>query len=222
MVILNRAEEDYLKLIYELQVEANKPMIKNNEIKDAFGYTDQSVNDMIKRLNDQKLVRFIPYKGVSLTKKGTHIAVKLVRAHRIWEVFLTKHLNYPWYRVHDEAERLEHASSEEMVEELFTFLGKPKTCSHGNPIPNLDGELPALNDFMLMDSNVGDIFVVERATDDAYLLKMLDDYKIGLNAKLHIIEKDSYNEFLKIKTDKKEVILTFSSAKKIFGRNIKI
>lgn len=218
---MHRAEEDYLKLIYELQVEANKPIIKNFEIKDAFGYTDQSVNDMIKRLSDQKLVHFEPYKGVYLTKIGIETAVKLVRAHRIWEVFLTKHLNYPWHKVHDEAEKLEHASSEHMIEEMYHFLGKPKTCSHGNPIPKLDGRVIVIKDQMLFDLNPGDIFILERATDDPYLLRMLDELKIGLGDQLSIIEKDLYNEFMKILVKAKNVVITFASAKKLFGRNIK-
>lgn len=221
MVNLHRAEEDYLKLIYELQIEANKPLIKNNEIKDAFGYTDQSVNDMIKRLNDQKLVRFEPYKGVSLTKKGIDEAVKLVRAHRIWEVFLTRHLNYPWHKVHDEAEKLEHASSEHMVETLYKFLGEPKVCSHGNPIPKLNGDANIIKDHMLYHSNQGNNFLIERVTDDPYLLKMLDEFKIGLGDEIAVTNKDPHNEFLKIKTKTGEIVITFASAKKIFGRNIK-
>ncbi|HLS99993.1 MAG TPA: metal-dependent transcriptional regulator [Acholeplasma sp.] len=218
---MNRAEEDYLKLIYELQVEANRPIIKNNEIKDAFGYTDQSVNDMIKRLSDQKFVKFVPYKGVALTKKGIDVAVKLVRAHRIWEVFLTKHLNYPWHKVHDEAERLEHASSEHMVEELYKYLEYPKTCSHGNPIPKTNGEITIIKDQPLLDSNPNDSFIIERVTDDPYLLTMLDEFKIGLKDQVKVIAKDQHNEFLKILTNHGEVVLTFASSKRIFGRNIK-
>lgn len=218
---MHRAEEDYLKLIYELQVEANKPLIKNFEIKDAFGYTDQSVNDMIKRLSDKKLVHFEPYKGVNLTKKGIEAAVKLVRAHRIWEVFLTRHLHYPWHKVHDEAEKLEHASSEHMIEEMYRFLGKPETCSHGNPIPKLDGQVIVIKDQMLFDMNPDDQFILERATDDPYLLRLLDELKLGLGDKLSIIEKDQYNEFMKILVKGKNVVITFPSAKKLFGRNIK-
>lgn len=217
---MNRAEEDYLKLIYELQVESNKPLIKNNEIKDAFGYTDQSVNDMIKKLNDQKLVKFERYKGVALTKKGIDEATRLVRAHRIWEVFLTKHLNYPWHMVHEEAEKLEHASSMNMIEELYQFLGQPKTCIHGNPIPKI-GEAIIINDLALSDAKPGSTFKIERVLDEPYLLKMLDDYKIGLGDILSIISIDLHNEFLKVSTEKAELIFTLASSRKIFGRNIK-
>ncbi|WP_025725187.1 metal-dependent transcriptional regulator [Acholeplasma granularum] len=218
---MHRAEEDYLKLIYELQVESGKQLIKNNEIKDAFGFTDQSVNDMIKRLHEQKLVNFKPYKGVSLTKKGISVAYKLVRAHRIWEVFLTKKLNYPWHKVHEEAENLEHASSEAMVEAMYQYLGQPERCSHGNPIPNIDGVVRPINDEAMTHFKVGQIFLVERASDDPKLLELLNKYQINLGSKLKIIEKDNHNEFIKVNVLDKDLLLTFSSAKKIFGRSIK-
>lgn len=86
----NRAEEDYIKAIYELTVERNIELIKTNELSERFNYTDQSVNEMIKRLDEKKLVAFYPYRGVELTPKGKNIAIKMIRAHRLWEVFLTK------------------------------------------------------------------------------------------------------------------------------------
>ena len=84
----------------------------------------------------KKYVSFIPYKGISLTKKGVEIAITLVRKHRIWEVFLTKKLNFLWSDVHADAEMLEHAASDKVIDELYKYLGEPKYCQHGNPIPD--------------------------------------------------------------------------------------
>src|SRR5690606_13504873 len=126
-----------------------------------------------------------------------------------------------WHKVHDEAERLEHASSEHMVEELYKYLEYPKTCSHGNPIPKTNGEITIIKDQPLLDSNPNDSFIIERVTDDPYLLTMLDEFKIGLKDQVKVIAKDQHNEFLKILTNHGEVVLTFASSKRIFGRNIK-
>ena len=94
--MLNRAEEDYIKTIYELTIQKDVRIVKTNQISEYFSYTDQSVNEMNKKLNNKKLFKFIPYKGISLTSKGKKEAIRMIRAHRIWEVFLTDKLGFSW------------------------------------------------------------------------------------------------------------------------------
>ncbi len=215
-----RAEEDYLKVIYELQVELNKPLIKTSELKDSLKFSDQTINDMIKRLEEKQLIKFIPYKGVSLTKKGIKIAVKFVRAHRVWEVFLSENLNYPWHLVHEEAERLEHASSLKMVEALYKHLGEPKYCSHGNPIPKDDNDITIINDISLSSLNINEKIIIKRVLDDKELLKTLTSLKLGLNSKVKLINKDLSNHFISIELDNTNLILPLSIGDKIFGNKI--
>lgn len=217
-----RAEEDYLKVIYELQVELNKPMIKTSELKESLKFSDQSINDMIKRLEVKKYIKFIPYKGVSLTDKGIKIAIKFVRAHRIWEVFLTKRLNYPWHLVHDEAEKLEHASSLEMVDKLYEYLDKPKYCSHGNPIPKDEKDIIIIDDTPLFELNDGERLLIKRVLDDKDLLKMLASLNLYLNNEVLLKNKDLNNEILTIEVDNNDVILPFSVGSKIFGSLISV
>ncbi|MFA7038467.1 MAG: metal-dependent transcriptional regulator, partial [Bacilli bacterium] len=93
---MHRGEEDYIKYIYKLTIEANKNIVKNNILSELLGYTNQSVNEMVKRLVKKELVEFIPYKGVRLTQNGIVEAKRLVRNHSLWEVFLVNKLGYSW------------------------------------------------------------------------------------------------------------------------------
>ncbi|CCV64143.1 Metal-dependent transcriptional regulator [Alteracholeplasma palmae J233] len=212
-----RAEEDYLKLIYELSVEQNKPLIKNNEIAEAFGYTDQSVNEMVKKLVNKKLVKFEPYKGVSLTEKGNEEAIRMIRAHRIWEVFLTKELKISWQDVHEDAEKLEHASSEALIEKLYKYLGNPEYCQHGNPIPDINGNIKEIATLTLAETNEGDTFMIKRVLDHKELLKYLDERGIHLEMELKVVKKDSFNGYLKVEVDGKVLPITERVSHMLFG-----
>ena len=167
---MNRAEEDYIKAIYELTVEEEVSMIKSNELSERFSYSDQSVNEMIKKLELKHLVSFIPYKGISLTPKGKKVAIRMVRSHRIWEVFLTEKLGFSWENVHEDAEMLEHATSDTVLEKLYHYLGEPRYCQHGNPIPNFKDVTQKSYTFMLSDIQENEWFELKRVLDHKELL----------------------------------------------------
>jgi DtxR family Mn-dependent transcriptional regulator len=212
----NRAEEDYIKAIYELTVERDLELIKTNELAERFNYTDQSVNEMIKRLATKKLVAFYPYKGVELTQKGKSIAVKMIRAHRLWEVFLTKELGFAWESVHEDAEMLEHASSDELLAHLDSFLGYPKYCQHGNPIPNMKGKSAPTYHQTMIELSVGDHFEIVRVLDLKELLIYLNEKKIRLYDQFTIIEKDEFNHLITINSLDRTYVLSYKTAKMIF------
>ncbi len=216
---MNRAEEDYIKSIYELTFEKNKTLIKTTDLADRFGYTDQSVNEMIKKLESKHLVNFIPYKGISLTPKGKKVAIRMIRAHRIWEVFLTSKLGYSWESVHEDAERLEHATSDEVIEKLYHFLGEPKFCQHGNPIPDLKGKMELPETHSLFESQINDVFEMTRVLDHKDLLIYLNEIQLPLYGKIRIIEKDHLNEILSFTYNNSIYRIGYKIAKMIFGRN---
>jgi len=141
--------EDYLKAIWGLQ-QIERP-VATSRIAERLDLTAAAVTAMIKRLADQKLVRHEPYRGVILTPAGELSALRIIRRHRVLELFLTETLGYEWDRVHDEAERLEHAASDELIERLARLLGEPERDPHGSLIPTAEGtvdreKLPALPD----------------------------------------------------------------------------
>lgn len=211
-----RSEEDYLKTIYELSLEQDRLQVKTSEIAEVLGHTDQSVNEKIKKLVSKDYLIFEPYKGVSLTKQGIDEAIRMIRAHRLWEVFLMQDLGFHWTELHQDAEELEHASSKKIIESLYKHLGEPQYCKHGNPIPDLEGNTPPIALKSLVDSKDGDDFTVSRVIDKKELLLFLDGHDIGMRSKLKVISNNAFAESIDVEVDGKEVQLTHKIAKYIF------
>ena len=138
--MINKSIEDYLKNIYTIKLAVGK--VSTSLLAEKLGVSAAAVSDMVSKLSRTGYIKNTPYKGFELTKKGQDIAINLIRKHRIWEVFLLKHLKYPWEQVHTEAENLEHASSDELILKLEDFLEFPKYDPHGDPIPTADGVVP--------------------------------------------------------------------------------
>ncbi|WP_113671508.1 metal-dependent transcriptional regulator [Vallitalea guaymasensis] len=136
--MLNRAEQDYIKVIIVLEDKNTEEYLSNKELVKKFGHTPQTVNETIKKLVNKDLVEYVPYKGCKLTKEGREIGTRLLRIHRIWEYFLYEKLGYTWEQVHEEAEKLEHVTSFLLEERLYEFLGRPEQCPHGSYIPKLN------------------------------------------------------------------------------------
>jgi DtxR family Mn-dependent transcriptional regulator len=136
--------EDYLKAIYELEIRQGSAA--TSEVAEALDVAPASVTGMIRRLASQGFLDHVPYHGVQLTDTGRRAALRTIRRHRLLESYLTTVLGYPWDRVHDEAERLEHAASDELIERMAAALGHPTVDPHGAPIPTADGAIdePAL------------------------------------------------------------------------------
>lgn len=215
--MLNTAIEDYLKLIYELGNDAPEPYVKNAKLAGHLGYTIQSVNEMIKRMDRMKLVTYKPYKGVRLTKKGHDEALRMIRAHRIWEVFLSSKLGLPWEALHDEAEKLEHATSAQVLNRLYDYLNKPQYCNHGNPIPDENGEIAHAYNKTLFSKQEGETFVVKRVMDYKPLLTHLNKLDLSLHDRLEIIEKDTFSKTIKVLKNNKTIVVSQNVAEMIFG-----
>ena len=131
--------EDYLKAIYHL-TEGGEAA-STNAIAQRLAIAAPSVSGMVKRLAEQGLVRHVPYKGAELTPPGRRVALRTVRRHRIVEAYLVAFLGYDWGGVHAEAERLEHAVSDDLIERMAQALGNPSVDPHGDPIPAPDGSI---------------------------------------------------------------------------------
>lgn len=152
-VKLTRSIEDYLKAIYALG-GAGAP-VQTSAIADALDVAPPSVSGMLRRLADGDLIEHVPYRGVELTVPGRDAALRVVRRHRIIESYLTSRLGYDWDSVHDEAERLEHAVSDELIDRMARALGDPAYDPHGAPIPTKTGEIEEPLHVCLADLAVG-------------------------------------------------------------------
>ena len=135
------SKEDYLKAIWTLSESriTEKSEASTRDLAEILQVSPPAVSRMLKQMEKQTLVVHTPYYGVSLTKKGREVALKIVRRHRLLERFLTDVLNYHPDSVHDEAEQLEHHISAEFEASIDKLMGFPKTCPHGSPIPSREG-----------------------------------------------------------------------------------
>ncbi len=151
----SRSTEDYLKTIYELEMEGSPA--QTSAIASALEVAPPSVSGMVKRLSESGLLEHVPYRGVQLTSAGRQAALRMVRRHRILETYLTSKLGYDWDSVHEEAERLEHAVSDELIERMAMALGNPRYDPHGAPIPTNDGEVEERELIALADVRLGSV-----------------------------------------------------------------
>lgn len=204
------SKEDYIKAIYDLNGAHEK--VSNKYIAEELAVSAASVTMMNSELVKEDLITNYPYKGVQLTDKGIKIAHQLVRKHRILEVFLYEKLGYQWDEVHDEADQLEHASSDYLIERLDEFLGHPQYDPHGGIIPNADGSIDEEKIPVVPLNEVKEdaFFIVKEVDDDDTLLNYLYDKGIILNAKYKLISKDAYDGTISIKSAELKEAFTIS------------
>jgi DtxR family transcriptional regulator, Mn-dependent transcriptional regulator len=161
---LSRSVEDYLKAIYGL-CETGEAA-STSAIAGALDIQPASVTGMVKRLADAELLEHVPYRGVRLTKRGSREALRVLRRHRILETFLCERLGYAWDDVHGEAERLEHAASDELIERMAAALDFPRHDPHGAPIPTSAGTIESTDPATLADARPGDRVRIRAVRDE--------------------------------------------------------
>jgi DtxR family Mn-dependent transcriptional regulator len=160
---LTRSVEDYLKAIYQLSPEGRPA--STSEIANLLALSAPSVTGMVKRLSEHGLLEHVPYRGVQLTEDGRRAALRMVRRHRLIEAYLVEFLGYSWDTVHEEAERLEHAVSDTMIERMAGALGNPTVDPHGDPIPTADGKVQELACIALSDVPIGETVEISRVQE---------------------------------------------------------
>jgi DtxR family Mn-dependent transcriptional regulator len=160
---LSRSVEDYLKAIYAIASRGDTAT--TSALAEALAVQPSSVTGMMKRLAEQGLVAHVPYRGVTLSELGRTEALRVIRRHRILETYLTEALGYAWEEVHDEAERLEHAASDRLIEAMAEALDDPSHDPHGAPIPTASGTI-ARSLFPSLGETELDVLVEVRSVRD--------------------------------------------------------
>ncbi len=185
---LSLTEENYLKAIFHLSQQGHHA-VSTNAIADAMDTKPASVSDMLRKLSNKKLINYKKYQGVKINSEGQAAAIKVIRKHRLWEVFLVDKLKFNWDEVHEVAEQLEHIQSPLLIQRLDEFLGQPKFDPHGDPIPDERGKFPELQKFPLSELKPGEIAsVVGLGETSSVFLKYLDKIHITLGAKVKVME----------------------------------
>ena len=184
--------EDYLKVIFEL--EATDGTAGTNEIAASLRIAPASVSGMIRRLAEQGWIAHERYRGVRLTRAGKRAALRTIRRHRVIEAYLTTALGYPWDRVHDEAERLEHAASDELIDRMAAAIGEPSTDPHGAPIPTREGTIAEERFASLATVPVGKRVRIQRVGDrDAEQLRYLAEIGITPGRQVEVIARAPFD-----------------------------
>jgi DtxR family transcriptional regulator, Mn-dependent transcriptional regulator len=207
---LTRSVEDYLKAIYQLSPEGRPA--STSDIANLLALSAPSVTGMVKRLSEHGLLEHVPYKGVQLTKEGRRAALRMVRRHRLIEAYLVEFLGYSWDTVHEEAERLEHAVSDTMIERMAGALGNPTVDPHGDPIPTADGEVQELACIALSDVPIGETVEISRV-QESQPERLRYIASLGLRPGVHVtvVNRQPIDDLVTIKV---------GSHKQVIGREL--
>ncbi|EMW5606144.1 metal-dependent transcriptional regulator [Enterococcus faecium] len=206
--------EDYLKIILELGGDTTK--VNNKQIVSSLDVSAASVSEMISKLVKEELVEHSPYQGVQLTASGLQKASNLIRKHRLWEVFLVEHLDYSWNEVHDDAEVLEHVTSEHLADHLENYLNHPEHCPHGGSIPKKEEVVHEERRQTLESYPVGTKVRIARVLDEKELLDYLVTIDLNINEEYEIVDIAAYEGPITIQNDRKKIPVSFKAASTIF------
>ncbi|QTX05878.1 metal-dependent transcriptional regulator [Agromyces archimandritae] len=185
------AIEDYLKTVYahtEWQPDPVTPKVLAGKL----GVAPSSVTEMVKKMAAAGLVSHVPYGAIRLTDAGRERALAVTRRHRLIETWLVREMGYAWDEVHDEAEILEHAISDRLLDALDSRLGRPERDPHGDAIPTADGRVPEVPAATLAELQIGATGRVIRISDrDPELLRRLEHESIGPDVVLSVTGADA-------------------------------
>jgi len=186
--------EDYLKAILLQEQEQGPPgeaLVTMGQISSALGVAPGTVTAMVKTLEKGGHLAYEPYAGVRLSEGGRRLAVRVLRRHRLIELFLVEVLGFDWSEVHDEAERLEHVVSEKLIEKIDAFLGHPDTDPHGDPIPSVAGEIRETEYVNLMECPAGKDLRIARVSDqDEAFLRFAERLGLKPGERVSVDERD--------------------------------
>ena len=183
--------EDYLKSILLAEQEAPEQPVTTGQIAGALSVAPGTVTAMLKTLADSGLVSYEPYSGVSLSEAGRQLAVHVLRRHRLVELFLVRVMGLDWAEVHDEAELLEHAVSDRIIERMDAMLGTPDVDPHGDPIPTAGGQVEHRELQNLLDCPSGIWLQVARVTDQTVdFLQLVETERLKPGSRLKVIRRD--------------------------------
>ncbi len=217
----NISTEDYLSVIYKYRDESGN--IKPNIIAEKLGISNAAVTDMLRRLSKEKYVNYEKYRSITLTEKGRAYAKNMVRRHRIWEVFLNQVVGMPWDKVHDEAHRLEHSASDELINRMEEMLEFPEYDPHGDPIPSKKGKVPKLRkNIPLSLLKKGEAGKVIRVNDfDESFLVYISEIGINLNEIIEMKAVRNFDKSMLIEVEGRDCNISRKIAENVFVELIK-
>jgi DtxR family Mn-dependent transcriptional regulator len=208
--------ENYAKAIYQLAQASEDGAVATGQIATALGVLPGTVTSMLKTLDESNLATYTPYEGVRLTPSGRALALRVLRRHRLIEQFLSETLNLTWDEVHEEAEHMEHAVSDSLIDRIDAYLGHPPTDPHGDPIPTAEGTMAAAADRPLDDCAAGDRFEIARVVDQSpEFLRRLSQIGLAIGTQGSLVANDASHNSLTIRLGEQDKTLTRNVAAKV-------
>jgi len=212
--------EDYLKCMFLAQQSAGELLISTGQIATALGVAPGTATAMVKTLAESGLVEYEPYGGVRLKPAGEKLAAHVLRRHRLIELFLVQVMGMDWSEVHPEAELLEHAVSDRLIDRIDEMLGRPEADPHGDPIPSESGALEPTDDPTLLDCPLDVPVRVVRVTDQAKeFLRLIERYGLVPGSQMRVTARDEQADTVLLAPSVGEPVnLGFRAASKILVR----
>ena len=208
--------ENYVKTIYQVCVQGGGVPAATGQLAAALGVSPGTVTSMLKTLRETGLATYTPYEGVQLSSTGKTLALRILRRHRLIELFLVETLGFSWDEVHEEAENLEHAVSDLLVDRIDDFLGCPESDPHGDPIPRADGSITSLDSRSLAGGEVGGRFRLVRVLDQSPgFLRYLTEVGLALGAEGEVAANHREAGVVRVRVNGSETTLGREAAEKL-------
>ena len=194
--------ENYLKAIYtgETHLAAGQKLVPMGQLAAGLGIAPGTATTMVKALAESGLVVYEPYNGVRLTNAGEKLAARVLRRHRLIELFLVQVMGMRWDEVHDDAEQMEHVVSDRLIERMDEMLGRPEFDPHGDPIPTADGQLAHRSLDTLLTCPLHTPVTVARVTDqDAAFLRFIESHNLKPGQTIEVEDRDEVSDSVRLK-----------------------
>lgn len=214
---LSHTEENYLKVIYALEKETSGK-IQNLSIAEKLDINPATVTEMLKKLQEKKLIDYNRIDGASLSKQGSLFALRIIRKHRLWETFLEEKLHFNWDEVHEIAEQLEHINSDKLIDRLDEHLGYPKFDPHGDPIPDAHGRIPETTYVALANIKDAGKYRLDAVSNESKLfLQYLDKIELNIHDTIEVREILEFDKSLVVTLNEKtNTMFSHDAAKSLF------
>jgi len=215
--------ENYLKAIYQICLAGDHKTAATGEVAQSLEVAPGTVTSMLKTLAESGLANYMPYEGVSLTPAGAALALRVMRRHRLIELFLVKTLNLSWDEVHEEAENMEHAVSDLLIDRIDAYLGHPKVDPHGDPIPTADGSLDMIDTRPLVECQPGEDFRLARVLDQSpEFLRFLTESGFTLGAEGQVLSNRVESGVVRVRIEGRETTLGRQAAEKLCVSSVRV
>jgi DtxR family Mn-dependent transcriptional regulator len=215
--------ENYLKALLQAQIGMGPDeLVPMGKLAAALGVVPGTATTMVKTLAESGLVKYEPYAGVRLTAAGEKLAAMVLRRHRLIELFLVQVMGMSWTEVHDEAEHLEHAVSDRLIERIDEMLGRPSVDPHGDPIPNPEGAVDRREYDTLLTCPLNARVAVSRVTDqDTTFLRFVERHDLKPGSVIKVEERDEAADSVRLKADnEREITIGARAASKVLVESL--